>query len=161
MKGWAMSIGNLLLAVALVGGAGLQAQVSFERLVQADREPQNWILHHKNYSSHRFSSLDQINRTNVGQLAVAWTYPTNENYSFNPLVIGNTMYVLAKGRSVVALDAKTGKKRWHYQLVHHDIWDYDVPMAPNLLDVTVDGTLRYTRAKTGRFPTDAEIEDLL
>jgi quinoprotein glucose dehydrogenase len=57
---------------------------------------------------------------------------------------GNNLY----GNSIVALDAKTGKKRWHYQLVHHDIWDYDTPMAPNLLDITVDGKRRQIIAAT-------------
>jgi quinoprotein glucose dehydrogenase len=46
------------------------------------------------------------------------------------------------GNSIVALDVKTGRRRWHFQMVHHDIWDYDTPMAPNLLDVTVDGKPR-------------------
>ena len=46
------------------------------------------------------------------------------------------------GSSLVALDVKTGKRRWHFQMVHHDIWDYDTPMAPNLLDVTVNGQRR-------------------
>ncbi len=41
--------------------------------------------------------------------------------------------------SVIALDAETGERRWHYQLVHHDIWNYDTPTAPVLLDVNVDG----------------------
>lgn len=41
--------------------------------------------------------------------------------------------------SLVALDAETGKRVWHFQLVHHGLWDYDPPAAPNLLDVTVDG----------------------
>ncbi len=41
--------------------------------------------------------------------------------------------------TLIALDAKTGKRLWHYQLVHHDIWNYDIPTAPNLLDITVDG----------------------
>ncbi len=44
--------------------------------------------------------------------------------------------------SLVALDVKTGKRKWHFQMVHHDIWDYDTPMAPNLLDVTVGGQRR-------------------
>jgi quinoprotein glucose dehydrogenase len=44
--------------------------------------------------------------------------------------------------SLVAIDVKTGKRKWHYQMVHHDIWDYDTPMAPNLLDVTVNGQRR-------------------
>ena len=51
---------------------------------------------------------------------------------------GDNLY----GNSIVALDVKTGKKKWHFQLVHHDIWDYDVPMSPNLLDVTVNGKPR-------------------
>ncbi|MDA1094532.1 MAG: PQQ-binding-like beta-propeller repeat protein [Acidobacteria bacterium] len=41
--------------------------------------------------------------------------------------------------SIIALDATTGERRWHYQLVHHDIWNYDTPTAPVLMDVTVDG----------------------
>ena len=41
--------------------------------------------------------------------------------------------------SIVCVDAKTGKKVWHFQAVHHGLWDYDFPTAPNLLDITVDG----------------------
>ncbi len=41
--------------------------------------------------------------------------------------------------SLIALDVHTGERVWHYQLVHHDIWNYDTPTAPVLLDVTVDG----------------------
>ncbi len=41
--------------------------------------------------------------------------------------------------SLIALDVKTGKRVWHYQLVRHDIWNYDTPTAPILLDVTVNG----------------------
>ena len=41
--------------------------------------------------------------------------------------------------SLVCLDAKTGERVWHFQTVHHDIWDYDLPAAPNLIDITVDG----------------------
>ena len=41
--------------------------------------------------------------------------------------------------SLIALDAKTGQRKWHYQMVHHDIWNYDTSTAPVLLDVTVDG----------------------
>lgn len=41
--------------------------------------------------------------------------------------------------SVVALDAKTGEVVWHFQTVHHDIWDFDVPAQPTLYDVTIDG----------------------
>ena len=42
-------------------------------------------------------------------------------------------------QSLVCLDARTGERVWHYQLVHHGIWDYDLPAAPVLADITVDG----------------------
>ena len=41
--------------------------------------------------------------------------------------------------SLVCLDAETGRRVWHFQFVHHTVWDYDLPAAPNLIDVTVDG----------------------
>jgi quinoprotein glucose dehydrogenase len=43
------------------------------------------------------------------------------------------------GETVVAVDLTTGKKKWHYQLIHHGIWDFDIPCAPILLDITVNG----------------------
>lgn len=43
------------------------------------------------------------------------------------------------GNSVVALDVRTGNYRWHYQTVHHDLWDYDLPAPPNLATITRDG----------------------
>jgi len=48
---------------------------------------------------------------------------------------GNNLY----SDSIVCLDAKTGKRVWHYQLIHHEMWDYDIPAAPILLDLTVNG----------------------
>ena len=45
------------------------------------------------------------------------------------------------GESLVALDVKTGQKKWHYQLVHHGMWDFDIPCAPIVMDITVDGKL--------------------
>ena len=48
---------------------------------------------------------------------------------------GNNLFA----ESLVAVDLYTGERRWHYQLVHHGIWDHDIPCAPILLDITVDG----------------------
>jgi quinoprotein glucose dehydrogenase len=48
---------------------------------------------------------------------------------------GNNLF----GSSIVALDLKTGQRKWHYQLVHHDIWDWDIPCAPILANITVNG----------------------
>jgi quinoprotein glucose dehydrogenase len=49
---------------------------------------------------------------------------------------GNNLF----GESLVAVDLETGQRRWHFQFVHHPIWDYDVPCAPILADITVAGT---------------------
>jgi quinoprotein glucose dehydrogenase len=48
---------------------------------------------------------------------------------------GNNLF----GESLVAVDLKTGQRKWHYQLVHHGIWDMDIPCAPILVDITVNG----------------------
>ncbi|HQZ38172.1 MAG TPA: PQQ-binding-like beta-propeller repeat protein [Vicinamibacterales bacterium] len=48
---------------------------------------------------------------------------------------GDTLF----GESLVAVDLNTGKRKWHYQLVHHGIWDFDIPCAPILADLSVDG----------------------
>ena len=43
------------------------------------------------------------------------------------------------GETLVAVDLQTGKRKWHYQLVHHGIWDFDIPCAPILVNITVNG----------------------
>jgi glucose dehydrogenase len=59
---------------------------------------------------------------------------------------GNDLF----GNSVVALDAQTGKLIWYFQVVHHDIWDMDLPPAPVLLDVAVKGKMTPVLAQTGK-----------
>jgi quinoprotein glucose dehydrogenase len=54
------------------------------------------------------------------------------------------------GNSVIALDAKTGERRWHYQTVHHDLWDYDLPAQPILTDIVVDGKAIRALAQIGK-----------
>jgi quinoprotein glucose dehydrogenase len=64
----------------------------------------------------QYSALKQIDRSNVSQLELAWTYPTGDDmhYFFNSIVIGRIIYVLAKNNSIVALDAGTGSEIWTY-----------------------------------------------
>src|SRR6202790_1758693 len=71
-------ISVLATVVAAVGfAAPLPAraadEVTHDRLLNADKEPANWLHHHKNFSATRFSSLKDINRDNVKNLKVAWT----------------------------------------------------------------------------------------
>lgn len=75
-----------------------------------------WTQYEGGADSSQYSSLRQINKSNVNQLEVAWTYPTGErgNYNFSPIVVDGVMYVLAKNNSFVALDAATGKELWSH-----------------------------------------------
>ena len=59
--------------------------------------------------------------------------PTGDYYGGNRP--GNGLF----GESIVAVDINTGKRKWHYQLTHHGIWDFDIPCAPILTDITING----------------------
>src|SRR5258708_21572278 len=63
---------SALAACGALSGARA-ADMSFERALNADREPQNWLLHHKNYQGHRFSALKEINTGTVSNLRLGFT----------------------------------------------------------------------------------------
>jgi glucose dehydrogenase len=65
----------------------------------------------------------------LGLVYVVTDTPTNDYYGGDRL--GDNLF----GTSIIAIDVKTGERRWHYQMVHHDVWNYDNPDAPKLLDV--------------------------
>jgi quinoprotein glucose dehydrogenase len=69
----------------------------------------------------------------TGTVYLPLSTPSNDFYGGERL--GNNLFA----ESLVAMDAKTGKRAWHFQVVHHGIWDYDLPTGPNLMDITVDG----------------------
>jgi glucose dehydrogenase len=66
----------------------------------------------------QYSSLHQIDRSNVDKLKKVWTYQTEDDlpYAFNPLVVDDVMYVMARTNSIVALDATTGKEIWTHPI---------------------------------------------
>jgi quinoprotein glucose dehydrogenase len=69
----------------------------------------------------------------LGLVYIATNPPTVDYYGgFRP---GDTLF----GTSLLALDVETGERRWHFQLVHHDVWNYDIPTAPILIDVEQNG----------------------
>lgn len=100
------------LSVLLAGSLALMA-ISAEAQTYS-----TWREYGGSADGAQYSSLRQIDRTNVNQLQPAWTFSTGDSrgYAFNPLVIGRTMYVLAHNNSVVALDATTGKELWSQPL---------------------------------------------
>src|SRR5678809_204493 len=69
----------------------------------------------------------------LGLVYVPVEMPTGDYYGGNRP--GNTLF----DESLVALDIKTGKRKWHFQATHHGIWDWDLPCAPILFDITVNG----------------------
>ncbi|MGE9009907.1 hypothetical protein ACO2JO_15090 [Leptospira interrogans] len=69
----------------------------------------------------------------LGYVYLPVSTPTNDYYGGHRP--GDGLY----GDSIVCLEAATGRKVWHYQLVHHGLWDYDTPAAPTLIDITVGG----------------------
>jgi quinoprotein glucose dehydrogenase len=69
-----------------------------------------------------------------GLLYLPVSTPSNDFYGVNRP--GANLF----GESIVCLDAATGARRWHFQIVHHGLWDYDLASAPNLVTITVGGT---------------------
>src|SRR5690349_18938233 len=77
----------------------------------------NWNDYGGGPEGSKFVDLQQITKANVSQLKVAWIYPTGDEnaYLFNPIVVDNVMYVLARNNSLVAIDATTGKEIWVHE----------------------------------------------
>ncbi|HLK49713.1 MAG TPA: pyrroloquinoline quinone-dependent dehydrogenase [Bryobacteraceae bacterium] len=108
-----------------------------------------WIFHtipkpgEFGYDTWQNDSADYTGNTGVwGQISVdeelgmaflPVELPTGDYYGGHRP--GNGLF----GESIVAVDLKTGQRKWHYQLVHHGIWDWDIPCAPMLVDFTVNG----------------------
>ena len=70
--------------------------------------------------------------------------PTNDYYGGHRL--GDNLFA----ESLVAVDVETGQRQWHFQMIHHGLWDYDLPAAPNLLDITVNGRLTKAVAQVSK-----------
>jgi alcohol dehydrogenase (cytochrome c) len=95
----------------------LHAQVTSQRLVEAAKEPQNWLTYSGGYFSQRHSLLDQITPANVKNLKLQWVYqaPVAGNWQTTPLVVDGIMYVTQRPNDVVALDPVTGRAFWVYR----------------------------------------------
>jgi len=104
-----------LVALLFVGTA--HAQVTFERLLNASAEPQNWLSYSGSYMSQRHSGLRQIRASNIGQLELKWVFQAQslESFETTPLVVDGVMYLTEAPDTAVALDAATGRLYWRYQ----------------------------------------------
>jgi len=98
----------------------LHAQVSYERVLQADDEPHNWLTYSRTYDGQRFSPLDQVNRENVERLRPAWIYQSwaaesRPRFETSPLAVDGILYITEQPSNAAALDARTGRPLWKYE----------------------------------------------
>jgi len=100
------------IAAAILLVASLTALVRTEP-AGVSRSFKTWSQYLGGADSSQYSSLDQINKSTVSRLEVAWRYPSGDSrsYRFNPIVVDGTMFVLAKNNAIVALDAATGQEK--------------------------------------------------
>jgi alcohol dehydrogenase (cytochrome c) len=162
----------VLIAFFLVTASRSSAQdVPYQRILNADSEPQNWLTYGADYQSHRYSKLNQVNRSNVANLRPLWIYQRSqligEFIEASPIVVDGIMYVVEPPSTVTALDARTGLKIWSWSPVLPPVVNYYGLHANNrgvaILDHTVyvgtiDAHLAALDAKTGALRWIVEVE---
>ena len=93
---------SLMAGVTIAALPALAVEVTPERLVNADREPQNWLMNHRTYDAQRYSPLDKINKGNVRDLRLAYAVAiggtsANENLEATPLAEDGFLYSSGPG----------------------------------------------------------------
>jgi alcohol dehydrogenase (cytochrome c) len=173
---------SLLLATALTPARA--ADMTFERALNVDKEPQNWLLHHGNYQGHRFSALKEINTDTVKNLKVAFTVALGgfegggTRYKFGnleatPIVEDGVMYVPDGWGSVYAIDLSNGKKgtfRWKFDPGTDKAWAGDVACCgvdnrgvalwkDKIISISLDGRLFAINKATGEKVWERKVAD--
>jgi alcohol dehydrogenase (cytochrome c) len=109
---------RLLAAAVVLTAVSLQAQsqVTFDRILHGDREPQNWLSYSGTLMNQRYSGLTQITPANVKNLQLAWIWQARslEKFEATPLVVDGVMYTVEAPNNIVALDAATGRPFWTF-----------------------------------------------
>ena len=158
----------------LTGGAPILRSEStggltYERIVNAKAEPQNWLTYWGDYTGRHYSTLNQINAGNVGQLQSRWAVqmPGDGIVESVPLVVDGVMYTAGPPGQVFALDAKTGRRIWKFQRPQKVVNPYEsnrvnrgVAMLGNRLFFgTLDGALIALDARTGQAIWEVQVAD--
>ena len=151
------------------GMAPVFSPVTWERLVNASDEPENWLMYSGTLESQRFSKLDQVHNRNVGRLDLKWAYqiPQIDRAETVPLVVDGVMFITESPSNLVAVDATTGRPFWRY--------DYELPddlriccgrnnrgvaiLGETLYMSTLDAHLVGIDARTGNLLWDREVAD--
>jgi alcohol dehydrogenase (cytochrome c) len=174
-------IGSLLVATALTPLRA--ADMTNERALNPQREPQNWILHHGNYQGHRFSALKEINADSVKNLKPVFTvalsgFQSGGRYAFGnleatPLVEDGIMYVPDGWGSVYAIDLTAGRKgtiKWKMDPGTDRAWAGDVACCgvnnrgvalwkDKVISIALDGRMFAINKATGEVVWERKIAD--
>src|SRR5262252_1804527 len=108
-----LSIRSALLAASMLAAPAFAADVTPERLLNPDKEPQNWLMNHRTYDGQRFSPLARINRDNVKNLKLAYAVPLgggagNEYSVATPLAEDGFLYVTDSWGVLYKIDGTSG-----------------------------------------------------
>lgn len=143
--------------------------VTWERLVNAGSEPENWMMYSGTLDSQRYSRLDQINKNNVTELEMKWSYqiPVIDRAETVPTVVDGIMFITEAPSNLSAVDARTGRVYWRY--------DHELPedlriccgrnnrgvaiLGETLFMSTLDAHLVAIDARTGNVLWDVEVAD--
>src|SRR5262245_26601458 len=100
-----MTVGRLSVVAVVAGAVALSAD---------DQNRRDWRDYGGSPDNSRYTTLKQIDKSNVSKLAVAWTYEYGET-GFNPIVVNGVIYGKGRNSSLIALDAATGKEIWIHE----------------------------------------------
>ena len=143
--------------------------VDSQYLLNAADEPQNWLMYGLDYGQTRYSSLDDVDRSNIANLVPVWAFQTGtpDGLTGMPLVVDGVIFLTTSWNHVFAIDARTGAELWHYQrrLPPADGLSYSggpanrgVAIYKDLLYLTtLDAHLVALEARTGRVRWDVEL----
>lgn len=164
---------RIFLPLIFLGGS-LLAQVTYDRLLNSAKEPQNWMTYSGGYDGNRYSPLTQINPSNVKNLQLKWVYhpiyqKTGKNQSKmenTPLVVDGVMYT-GTALEAVALDAVTGRQYWKLPHVldpnaFYNAYEVNKGMAisgDTLYWATIDCHLLAIDIKTGKVKWEKVMAD--
>lgn len=108
----------LLLILAAAGFPSLSsAQITYDRIKNAEAEPQSWLTYSGGYASWRYSGLEQINSSNASQLSLQWAFQVSDvgQLETTPLYADGILYATGQNDRAFAIDARTGRAIWRYQ----------------------------------------------
>ena len=141
--------------------------VTNESLINSDAQPQNWLHYSGNYSSQRYSGLDQVNAGNASQLEMQWAFQLRalDRAETTPLVVDGVMFVTEAPSNVIALDARTGEQYWRYNYPLGDELNFCCGrnnrgvaiLGDRLFMSTLDAHLVAIDARTGSLLWDVEV----